>query len=228
MTFNREMVAALVALVIALPVKAQTRDPQVQPCTALCAGLRGNPPGVQVTSAPPPMPADTAPGFVRVIDAVAAQLELPRLREPGALGGAIREVRLWSGFGLGGHRLLLVRETSEGVSGRLALWWRPGAMSDSVKREMISSGCRMRSTGTLESCDLTIAFDWAELMRRIDALDPWTFPSPPRRIGLDGCTLVVEVRRGEAYRTYRHRAGQDDYPESARAEALLDLEPRQP
>jgi hypothetical protein len=216
----RTTLALAILLGCTIPLEGQQRTPT---CGSPCDGLRGPVPMVR-THTPALREPTGVPSFDRVIDPVAARLGLARLRDA-PLPDGVREIRLWSGFGLGGHRLLLVHDGPQGVTGRIAFWWRPGQVSGKTKWELAAAGCSLtRSSPTLESCELETQIDWADLLRRIDALDPWGLPAPPPRIGIDGYSLVVETRIGVEYRTYTHRGGQQDYAEASRGEALLRLQ----
>ncbi len=71
--------------------------------------------------------------------------------------------------------------------------------------------------------------EFVTLLTQIDSLDAWHLrdPSeltPPGTIGLDGTTLMVEVRTASGYRTYSYwEPGDGPWPEAKRAGSLARL-----
>jgi len=198
-----------------------------------------------------PSADETRPMYTESVDAATQVLGWPRLRDPGALGGARREVRLWMGFGIGAtDQVMRVVDNPGGATGEVALWWRgasPSGGSDStqdgwrverdfarrLRAELASVGCAgSGEQAALETCRFTVPEnpDWGAILARIDQLDAWTLANPatlqPRmRGGMHGTTLIVEVRDGERYRSYAYWCPSlfPHVPEARRAVALRRL-----
>lgn len=173
-------------------------------------------------------PYDPAePRFAYFIDEVARAAGLEPLRSRPA-GKVRREIRLWEGFGIvAPEELLRVVETSSGVGGTHLFWWTPNDPASEAaadrdtalisNAELFASlrkwyGCRrLRRTTDFEMCEATLrrGQTWAGILAQLDSLGVATLPdeselSPPGGIGLDGFTLVVEVRDGDRYRSYSY------------------------
>jgi hypothetical protein len=197
-----------------------------------------------------PSADETRPMYAETVDAVAHVLGWPLLRDPGALDGARREVRLWMvGFGAP-DQVMRVVDGPDGATGEVALWW-PGASpfvgSDSaldgwkaergfarrMRADLAAAGCTGDGRqAALETCRFTAPGnpEWDAVLARIDQLDAWTLANPatlqPRmRGGMHGTTLVVEVRDGERYRSYAYWCPSlfPRVPEARRADALARL-----
>lgn len=111
--------------------------------------------------------------------------------------------------------------------------WDPRAFARRIRAELARDGCTdARRTGKTETCGLTVPArpDWAGILARIDELDAWTLANPapldpPLRGGMDGTTLVVEVRDGDPYRSYAYGCPtlSSGVPEVRRAAELASL-----
>jgi hypothetical protein len=88
-------------------------------------------------------------------------------------------------------------------------------------------GCgAMRRRGEYEMCAATLAAgqSWAGILAALDSLGVATLPDGTA-FGLDGWSVVVEVREGPRYRTYSYWVPQATAPEPnvRRAAAIADL-----
>ena len=148
---------------------------------------------------------------------------------------------------------LRVSDAADGPHGDLAYWWPTyrnehvggdGAVVAELHRawEAITVHNRQQAAGHLdcapvvqrafvEACRARFLHgpDWGRVLAQIDALDPWSLPdprtlTPPLLPGLDGWSVMVEVRQGPRYRTYSYWAPDSTHgPEAARAAALARL-----
>jgi hypothetical protein len=149
-----------------------------------------------------------------------------------------RELRFWSGFGLFQPETF-TQVTSNGhtVRGRRVFWWTTAADAaaelaaerDSSlisNRELYenlraTAGCGpIWKHGDYELCAvaLTPKESWAGILARLDSLGVGSLPdastlSPPGPMGLDGWSIVVEVRDGSAYSTYSYWMPAEDAPQ---------------
>jgi hypothetical protein len=198
-----------------------------------------------------PSADETRPMYAASVDAVSHVLGWPLLRDPGALGSARREVRLWMISDLGApDQVMRVVDGPDGASGEVALWWRgasPARETDTapdgwevergfarrLRADLAAAGCTGDGKqAALETCRFTVPADpdWSAILARIDQLDAWTLANPATlrpqlRGGWHGTTLVVEVRDGERYRSYAYWCPSlfPDVPEARRADALAHL-----
>jgi hypothetical protein len=109
-------------------------------------------------------PADIVPMFEFAIDAAAVAAGLRPLRAAPLPPGE-REVRIWTGFGLGiPHRLYHLRTSDGNVRGAIVLWWdhdgewgpadNPVSMHAYVKRVF---GCgRIRREKMVDACEANL------------------------------------------------------------------------
>ena len=173
-------------------------------------------------------PYDPAqPEFAYHIDLVARAAGLEPLRDQTRLK-ARREIRLWEGFGIfAPEELLRIVQDSGGVRGSHLFWWPPNdpeseAAADRDTNLMSNAelfaglrksyGCRrLRRTPNYEMCEATLprGQTWARILKQLDSLGVATLPdesqlTPRAGIGLDGFTLVVEIRDRERYRAYSY------------------------
>lgn len=161
-----------------------------------------------------------------------------------------REIRIWIGFGLFAPQTV-TQITSDGTSvrGKKIFWWpaptdaesEAEADRDSSRtskgelytelRKTVGCGARQRS-GKYEWCAASLApgQTWVVILRTLDSLGVTTLPdaaslSPPARSGLDGWSMVVEVREGPNYRTYEYWSPEKsaDQPEVRRAAAIAAI-----
>lgn len=173
-------------------------------------------------------PYDPAqPEFAYHIDLVARAAGLEPLRGMPRLK-ARREIRLWEGFGIvAPEELLRIVQDSGGVRGSHLFWWSPNDPESEAaadrdtnlisNAELFTSlrksyGCRrLRRTPDYEMCEATLprGQSWARVLEQLDSLGVATLPDQSQLthrggIGLDGFTLVVEIRDGERYRAYSY------------------------
>ena len=189
-------------------------------------------------------------GFPEIIEYLSNALGLPPLRTQGPQAEAGRELRIWIGFGIyQPEEVIRIVQDEQQTSGARTLYWN--APSDSAleaesdrdpnrfsTRELRlalkdGSGCRdFRQAGTYELCDIPLApsQSWDELLGVLDSLGVESLPDeaslvPRPPIGIDGTTMVVEVRRGMSYRTYSYWLPRPDaiQPEIRRAGAIMQL-----
>ena len=173
-------------------------------------------------------PYDPAqPAFAYHIDLVARAAGLEPLRHQTRLK-ARREIRLWEGFGIvAPDELFRIVQDSGGVRGSHLFWWPPNDPESEAtadrdtnlmsNAELFASlrksyGCRrLRRTPDYEMCEATLprGQSWARILEQLDSLGIGTLPdesqlTPRAGIGLDGFTLVVEIRDRERYRAYSY------------------------
>jgi hypothetical protein len=153
------------------------------------------------------------------------------------------------GFGIYQPEEAIGLQANQQTSGVRTLYWN--APSDSAReaesdrdpnrystRELRlalkdGSGCRdFRQAGTYELCDIPLApsQSWGKLLGALDSLGIESLPDedslvPRPPIGIDGTTMVVEVRRGRGYRSYSYWLPRPDaiQPEIRRAGAIMEL-----
>lgn len=189
------------------------------------------------------------PRFSYRLDEVAAAAGILPLRAPEGLAGALREVRLWAGFGMySPEHLLRVIESASGVHGVHLFWWTPNQHEDELAfdrdstrisnrelyehlRAAYQCGPRRRQ-GDYEFCTSVTpgAGTWVQMLGRLDSLGVTTLPdaaslTPPGLTGFDGTSLVVEVRDSARYRTYSYWEPEEaaDQVEIRRAAAILTI-----
>jgi hypothetical protein len=176
------------------------------------------------------------PKFAYHVDRVtrAAGLELLRNQTSGE---GRREIRLWEGFGLfAPEQLLRIVVDSRGVRGMHLFWWSPNDPESEAAAErdtnLISNGelfaslrkgygCRRsRRRADFEMCEAMLpqGQSWSRILEQLDSLGVATLPdqselNPAGGIGLDGFTLIVEIREGRRYRSYSYWCPVQDAPQ---------------
>lgn len=150
---------------------------------------------------------------VAATDEGAAALGWAPLREA-PLPAQTREYRLWhSGVFAPLETVVRIVATGDTVRGEAAVWWSgdaagraklgqwvdqyDGPRCERLPPVALAEACRFRqplATGT-----------WNDVLRTVDSLGANRLPGGPTG-GLDGYTLVVEVRRGADYRAYEYWA----------------------
>jgi len=172
---------------------------------------------------------------------VAEASGLPRLDSAAVSSSVRREIRIYTGFGLGfPHEVVRLWEDGRGVRGQLGVFWptgepRRGYSSPDEERihraELRAAQTRLRAhVDTMFDCRATMQSRvmnvcwlderpdrvvWARLLAQLDSLGIDSIPSPTtRRHGVDGWTIIVEVRRTTGYRSYYYWA-----PEVSSADA---------
>lgn len=190
------------------------------------------------------------PRFADIIDDLSDALGLPTLRAQAPQSETERELRVWIGFGLyqPEEAIRIVQNEQQTLGARTFYWDAPtdsvleaaadqdpdrystGEMRSVLKDE---AGCRdFRQVRTYEFCDVPLApaQSWRELLRGLDSLGIESLPDetslvPRLPTGIDGTTMVVEVRRGAMYRSYSYWLPRPEatQPEVRRAEAIMEL-----
>lgn len=178
---------------------------------------------------------NAVPEFAFAIDPAAVAAGLAPLRA-NALPPGEREVRIWTGFGLGiPHDLYRLHAARGTVQGALVLWWShesewgpadaPESMHAYVTRAF---GCGpIRRHDEVDACGpdrIEPRPDWRALLAQLDSLGIATLETPPSDPSIltnDGWHMVVEVRDGAAYRTASFEVGAPNTP--AREAAILEL-----
>jgi hypothetical protein len=132
-----------------------------------------------------------------------------------------REVRIWIGFGLiEPETFTRIRTDGTSVRGTKIYWWSSAtdrAAEDNADRDpnLIGNGelyANLRQTagcgtrrrrGRYEMCAATLAAgqSWQGILQSLDSLGIGDLPNGTA-MGLDGWSVVVEVRDGTSYRTY--------------------------
>jgi len=102
-----------------------------------------------------------------------------------------------------------------------------------MRMELEVTGCRdFRPVGAYELCDIPLApsQSWHAVLGALDSLGIESLPDeaslvPRPPMGFDGTTMVVEVRRGRAYRSYSYWWPRMDavQPEVRRAASIMEL-----
>jgi hypothetical protein len=179
---------------------------------------------------------DTIPELAFAIDPAALAAGLRPLRATPLRSGE-REVRVWTGFGLGiPHTLYHLRMSSGNVRGAIILWWghdgewrptdNPESMHAYVKR-VFACG-QIRRYELIDACEANLGRhrpEWRRVLARMDSLGVRTLETPSGNpVVMDGYHMVVETRDGSRYRTayfsMPSAAGPGDTP---RASAILDV-----
>jgi hypothetical protein len=134
-----------------------------------------------------------------------------------------REVRIWIGFGLiEPETFTRIHTDGTSVRGSKIYWWSTAtdrAAEANANRDpnLISNGelyANLRKTagcgtrrrrGQYEMCAATLAAgqSWLGILQSLDSLGIGDLPNGTA-MGLDGWSVVVEVRDGASYRTYSY------------------------
>jgi hypothetical protein len=158
-----------------------------------------------------------------------------------------REVRIWIGFGLFAPEIFTQIESDGSfVRGKRIFWWSTStdpAQEAAADRDssLISdaelyanlrqtAGCGARQhRRKYEMCTASLApvQSWSAILTTLDSLGIATLPdaetlTPPGATGLDGWSIVVEVREGLNYRAYHYWSPEEtaSQPEVQRAAAI--------
>lgn len=160
--------------------------------------------------------------FRDAIVKVAEAGRMARLDSANLPGGVNREVRVYTGFGIGiPHEVVRLWQDSSGTHGVFGVFWRAtlpeGLDSATVQqfertmRAFVDSSYQCRDilrSATTNVCWLPprrSVEDWSEVMSQLDRFGVDTIPMPTnRRIGRDGCTVLIEVRTRLRYRAYSY------------------------
>jgi hypothetical protein len=193
--------------------------PQLLCLTLLCIATSASPAQIVGANADS-IPNDSWVGiYFRSFDRGARAAGLAPLRETTLRAGE-REVRLWTGTGLAAKKeLYRWTERNGRVLGELIYYWsvtpvfpieKPGETTHDLLLHMYGSSCeRVVTTSEMASCRPRFRREppWARVLRQAESLGLWMIPDPStlpsdRLIGIDGWSMVVELRDGPRYRTY--------------------------
>jgi hypothetical protein len=180
--------------------------------------------------------ADAIPMFDFAIDPAAIAVGLRPLRAAPLPSGE-REVRIWTGFGLGiPHTLYHLRTAGGNVRGAIVLWWshdgewepadNPESMHAYVKR-VFACG-RIRQQELIDACEANLGSrrpDWRRVLAQMDSLGVGALETPSANpVVMDGFHMVVETRDGTGYRTaYFSMPSAKGPGDTPRAAAILDV-----
>jgi hypothetical protein len=180
--------------------------------------------------------ADTVPMFAFAIDPAAIAAGLHPLRMTSLAPGE-REVRVWTGFGIGiPHTLYQLRTLGGEIHGAMILWWdHDGEWTSADNPENMHAyvarvfGCgRIRRHELVDACEANLGRhrpDWRRVLAQMDSIGVGTLQTHSGNpMVMDGFHMVVETRDGTGYRTayfsMPSAAGPGDTP---RAAAILEV-----
>jgi hypothetical protein len=180
--------------------------------------------------------ADTVPRFAFAIDPAAIAAGMRPLRATSLPKGE-REIRVWTGFGLGiPHDLYRLRVSGKNMRGALILWWShdgewgpsdaPESMHAYVRRVF---GCeRIRQHEQADTCEGDFGRrppDWRRVLARMDSLGVNTLQTPAGDpLVFDGYHMVVETLDATGYRTaYFSMPSANGPGDTPRAHAILEV-----
>jgi hypothetical protein len=178
------------------------------------------------------------------IDEIGRVLGVKPIHAGSALPRGHREVQIWVGFGLiEPETFTRIHTDGASVRGSKIFWWsgtKDRAAEANADRDpnLISNGelyANLRQTagcgprrrrGEYELCTATLApgQSWQGILQSLDSLGIDALPNGTA-MGLDGWSIVVEVRDGASYRTYSYWVPEATAPEPEvrRAAAIVDL-----
>jgi len=186
--------------------------------------------------------------WAETIDYESAELGFKTLRNAPPVEG--RQLRAWVGFGIfAPEYVVTITEQRGKVTGSKLLYWSLESDSaDEAESERDANrvstrelgeevkgqfGCeRIQKTESRYYCEATLApgQSWISLLGDLDSFGIQTLRDEsevikPGRLGLDGVTLLVEVRHGAKYRLYSYWSPdtKSSYEEVRRASAILDV-----
>jgi hypothetical protein len=159
---------------------------------------------------------------------VAEAGKLSRLDSTALASGVRREIRIYTGFGLGSpDRVVRLWQDERDVHGWLGVFWRTGLPrtllppdAERARRDELRDpaarlkawidwtyGCRAATQSrTTNVCWLDEQPDriaWENVFARLDSLGVESIPMPiDPKVGFDGWMIVVEVRNRAGYRMY--------------------------
>ena len=167
------------------------------------------------------IPKDSWVGiYFNHFDLAAKAARLPLLRETPLRSGE-REVRIWTQVEIGAPKhLYRFTERNGRVSGDQIEYWgvhsstgeRPAEPWDDLMMDSQRGRCAGSATSSeMATCRVRFKREpgWNAVLRDAGAHGLWTLPDPSALppdhvVVLDGWTMVVELRDGERYRTYRY------------------------
>ena len=158
--------------------------------------------------------------YFRRFDPAAKAAGLTPLRETTLRTGE-REVRIWTQVELGEPKHLYRFSDGRGtLQGELIHYWRVASVAledpqethhEGMLRRFGSACERAAKSSEMGTCRARFQRQppWSRVLRQTEALDLWTLPDPStlppdNRLSLDGWSMVVELRDGSRYRTYRY------------------------
>lgn len=127
-----------------------------------------------------------------------------------------REIRIWIDGGMVAPSWLYRFTSSHGrVSGEIIWYWNeqpaPAIQMDSSVRAMLGEACAgfaHRDDASTCRAQFVRRPPWRVIVDSLDALGVWTIPDapppPPNIVTTDGWGAIVELRDGDAYRTYAY------------------------
>jgi len=163
--------------------------------------------------------------YFRSFDLAASAAGLPILRQTPIASGE-REVRIWTQVEIGEPReMYRFVERGGRVTGEMYLHFhyspadtsmgqRPGETFADLMRSNLAGPCnRILSSKGIGACKVEFAEEprWSAILRDAEAEGLWTIPDPsalpPDKVMvMDGWTIIVELREGAHYRTYRYNS----------------------
>lgn len=126
-----------------------------------------------------------------------------------------REIRIWIGGGFAAPSWLYRFTSSHGrVSGEIIWYWMApssAVQTDSSVRAMLGEACvAFAHREDVSTCRARFARrpSWRTVLDSMGTLGVWTMPDapprPPNIVTTDGWGVIVELRDGSAYRTYKY------------------------
>jgi hypothetical protein len=172
------------------------------------------------------------PKHAYYLDEIAQALGVQPLRAGRGLPAGHREIRIWIGFGLfQPETFTRIQSDGNSVRGSHIFWWSTAtdsAEESNAERdthlmsnaELYASlrktlGCSaLRRRAEYEMCAATLATgqSWAGILASLDSLGIAQLPDGTA-LGLDGWSLVVEVREGSRYHSYSYFTPRTTAPE---------------
>jgi hypothetical protein len=185
-----------------------------------------------------------AQNYAYRIDEIGRVIGVKPIHAGSELPSGHREVQIWIGFGLiEPETFTRIRTDGSSVHGSKIFWWSRstdrGAEANADRDpNLISNGelhANLRKTagcgprrrrGKYEMCAATLAAgqSWQGILQSLDSLGIDALPNGTA-MGLDGWSVVVEVRDGASYRTYSYWVPEATAtePEVRRAAAIVEL-----
>lgn len=153
-----------------------------------------------------------------------------------------REVRIWVDVAIAApNELYRFRIVGDSVRGEMVRHWpapppdrdsgeRPGETSHDLMLYGLRGSCtRFRRQASYGACRSVFARqpDWATVLDSLDSAGLWVLPDESTlpgesRLVLDGWGMIVELRAGESYRSYRYsNPDAQPWPEAAQAVRIV-------
>ena len=179
--------------------------------------------------------SDTVPHFDFAIDPASIAARLRPLRATQLRRGE-REIRVWTGFGLGiPHLLYRLRVSGRATDGAVIAWWdhsgewgpsdNPESMHAHVRREFRCGRIRRHEDTEASEIRLGRRPTWRQLVAQLDSLGISTLQTPANRLlVMDGFHMVIETREHDRYHTAYFPMPSPTGPgDTPRAHAILEL-----